>query len=98
MQLAITIALAVFYVGISLMLGGVHPKSGMPWWFFAPTAVAFLASFVAITIMGKLPLPWDDKERYSLPPRSVHRRLLASRLGTVAACSVALPLYSANAL
>ncbi|TAN41286.1 MAG: hypothetical protein EPN25_05285 [Nitrospirae bacterium] len=71
MQIAITIALTVFYVGISLMLGGVHPKSGMPWWFFAPTTVAFLASFVAITIIGKLPLPWVKKQQYSLSPRRV---------------------------
>jgi hypothetical protein len=29
MQLALTIALTVLYVGLSLALGGVHPKSGV---------------------------------------------------------------------
>jgi len=72
MQLAVTIALTIFYVSLSLMLGGVRPKSGVPWWFFMPSAVAFFASAVAIIIMGKLPTPWINGRCYGAPPRHVH--------------------------
>jgi len=43
MQLTVAIALTVLYVGISLTLGGVQPRSGVPWWFFVPATVVVLA-------------------------------------------------------
>ncbi|MFH0796669.1 MAG: hypothetical protein V2A65_06370 [Candidatus Omnitrophota bacterium] len=72
MQLAVAIALTVIYLGLSLTLGGVHPKSGMPWWFFVPAAVAFCASYVAERVAATLPMPWVKGPRYGSPPRRVH--------------------------
>jgi hypothetical protein len=65
-------SLTVLYVGLSLTLGGVHPKSGMPWWFFVPVAVTFCASYVAERISAILPLLWGNGRRYGSPPWRVH--------------------------
>jgi len=72
MQLAVAFALTVLYVGISLTLGGIRPRSGVPWWFFVPGAVAFFASMIATVMSAKLPMPWGNKRRYGSPPRHVH--------------------------
>ncbi len=72
MQLAVTIALTVIYVGLALTLGGAYPKSGMPWRFFVPGTVAFCAAFVATRVSAALPIPWVNGRRYGLPPRRVH--------------------------
>jgi hypothetical protein len=71
MQIAVTIALTVIYVGLSLTLGGVHSSNG-PWWFFLPCIVSVCAFVVAKMIMAKLPLPWVNEKGYSSPPRRVH--------------------------
>ena len=72
MQIAVAITLTVLYVGLSLMLGGVPPKNGFPWWFFAPCIVTFCTALVAKGIMAILPIPWVNGRRYGSPPRRVH--------------------------
>ncbi len=71
-QIAVSIALTVLYVGISLALGGVRPGNGFIWWFFVPCIVMVCAGFIATRIMAILPLPWADGRRYGPPPRCVH--------------------------
>jgi len=70
MQLAVAIALTVFYVGLSLTLGGVRSNNG-PWWFFLPCIVTVCACCIAKMAMAKLPLPWVNEQGYSSPPRRV---------------------------
>jgi hypothetical protein len=72
MQLAVTLALASLYVGLSLGLGGTRPERGMPWWFLAPLIVVFCASFAATRLFHVLPIPWASKRHYGFPPRKVH--------------------------
>jgi len=71
MQITVTLALTVIYVGLSLALGGVHANNG-PWWFFLPCIVSVCAFVVAKVILDKLPLPWLNEQGYSSPPRRVH--------------------------
>ena len=71
MQLALAIALTSLYVSLSLTLGGVHPRTGIPWWFFAPATVAFLAFFAAEKISASLPIPWDKAPHFDPPPRRI---------------------------
>ena len=72
MQIAVTIALTILYVGISLALGGVRPGKGFIWWFFVPCIVMVCTGFIATRIMAILPIPWASGQRYGLPPRRVH--------------------------
>ena len=71
MQIIVTIALTVLYIGLSLTLGGVHSNNG-PWWFFLPCIVTVCAYGVAAMILAKLPLPWVNERGYRSPPRRVH--------------------------
>ncbi len=71
MQIIVTIALTVIYVGLSLALGGVHSNNG-PWWFFLPCIVSACAFVAAKMIQDKLPLPWLNEQGYRSPPRRVH--------------------------
>ena len=84
MQIIVTIALTVLYVGLSLTLGGVHSNNG-PWWFFLPCIVTVFAYGVATMILAKLPLPWVNEQCYSSPPRRVHLSWRAT---------VRLPVYA----
>ena len=88
MQIAVTIALTVLYVSLSLTLGGVHSNNG-PWWFFLPCIVSLCAFVVAKIIQDKLPLPWANEQGYSSPPRRVHLSWRAS---------VRLPAYAPSLL
>jgi len=72
MQIAVTIALTILYVGLSLALGGVRPGNGFIWWFFVPCIVTFCAAVVATRIMAILPIPWANGQRYGPPPRRIH--------------------------
>ena len=72
MQVVVAIALTVFYVGLSLLLGGVRPRSGMPWWFLVPCIVTACAAFVAVKISPVLPVPWLNGRSHGSPPRRVH--------------------------
>jgi hypothetical protein len=71
MQIIVTIALTVIYVGLSLAFGGVYANNG-PWWFFLPCIVSVFAFVVAKMILDRLPLPWLNEQGYSFPPRHVH--------------------------
>lgn len=71
MRTVLAIALAVFYVGVSLVLGGATPASGMPWWFFVPCAVAMGGALAAKTISALFPLPWTTNGDYGPAPRRV---------------------------
>ena len=84
MQILVTIALTILYIGLSLMLGGVHSNNG-PWWFFLPCIVTVVGYTFATMIMAKLLLPWVNEQGYSSPPRRV-------RLSWRAA--VRLPVYA----
>lgn len=84
MQIAVAMALAVIYVGLSLTLGGVRSDNG-PWWFFLPCIVSVCAFVAAKVIQDKLPLPWVNEQGYSSPPRRVHLSWRAS---------VRLPAYA----
>jgi hypothetical protein len=84
MQIIVTIALTVLYIGLSLTLGGVHSNNG-PWWFFLPCIVMVFAYGVAKMILAKLPLPWVNEQGNSSPPRRVHLSWRAA---------VRLPVYA----
>jgi len=65
------IGLSVIYVGLPLALGGVHPRNGFPWWFFAPAMVSMAAYFIAEKVTAVLPLSWEESRNYGPPPRPV---------------------------
>ncbi len=71
MQIIVSIALTVIYVGLSLALGGVHANNG-PWWFFLPCIVSVCAFVIAKMILDRLPLPWLNEQGYRSPLRRVH--------------------------
>ena len=85
MQLAVTIALTVLYIGLSLALGGVRPTNDFPWWIFVPCFVMVCAGFIAKWIIAILPIPWVNGPRYGSPPRRVHLSWRAA---------VRLPVYA----
>jgi hypothetical protein len=72
MQLAAAIALTVFYVGLTLAWGGLHPGRGVPWWVFAPFIVTLCAVMLSWAVSAALPPPWAEGRRYGSPPRRVH--------------------------
>jgi len=71
-QTAVAVALAVFYVGASLLLGGVPPRNGFPLWFFGPAALSACGGLIAARIASALPIPWEQGQPQRLPPRRVH--------------------------
>jgi hypothetical protein len=71
MPLAVSIALASLYVGLSLWLGGTRPEPGMPWWFLVPLIVVFCATLAATRIFRVLPVPWSDEPHPGSRPRRV---------------------------
>ena len=71
MQVALAVALAVLYVGITLTLGNI-PSYPILLWFFAPAGVTIVVGFAAQGISAILPLPWSTGRRYEPPPRRVH--------------------------
>jgi hypothetical protein len=54
MQIAVTAALTVLFIGASLALGGVNSNNG-PWWFFLPCIVSACAFLVAKIIQTHSP-------------------------------------------
>lgn len=72
MPFVAAIALTVFYVGLTLAWGGIHPGSGVPWWLFAPFIVTLCAALLAAAISAVLPAPWTAGRRYGAPSRRVH--------------------------
>ncbi|TAL22428.1 MAG: hypothetical protein EPN94_11175 [Nitrospirae bacterium] len=72
MQLAVTIALSVLYVSLSLLLGGVSPRNGFPLWFFGPLGITLAGGFISERISTFLPIPWERGQRHESPPRGVH--------------------------
>jgi hypothetical protein len=71
MRLAVAIALAVLYAGLTLAWGGVDPRRGGPWWVFAPFIVLCGAALLAEGLSHVLPGPWAGGRRYDLAPRRV---------------------------
>jgi hypothetical protein len=85
MQIAVTLALTVLYVGLSLALGGVRPTNGFPWWFFVPCFVMVCTGLIAKGTIAILPIPWVNGQHYGPPPRRVHLSWRAA---------VRLPVYA----
>jgi hypothetical protein len=71
-QFAAAVTLASFYVGLSLALGGMHPRNGIPLWFLVPSSVAFCGGIIATKTSAVLPLPWSPAGQVAGPPRRVH--------------------------
>jgi hypothetical protein len=93
MQVVVSIALVLLYVGISLTLGGAHPKSGFIWWFFVPITVTFCAGIIAKGVMAILPLPRSDARLYGRSPRLVRLSWRAAVRLPVLAPAMLLPWY-----
>lgn len=72
MQIAVAIALAVFYVSVTLAWGGLPPRGDAPWWVLAPFIVTFGAGVLNWLVSSVLPVPWAGRPRYGMPPRRVH--------------------------
>lgn len=72
MELVAAIALAVLYAALTLAWGGVPPRSGSPWWVFAPFIMTFGAGLLSMAVTAMLPKPWAEGRGYARPPRRVH--------------------------
>src|SRR5213594_3268905 len=72
MQLAGAIALSIFYVGLSLALGGWNARNALYWFLVPICGVTCCALFVAHVVPRLLPTPWAIERRFGRPPRRVH--------------------------
>jgi hypothetical protein len=71
MRIAVTFALAVLYVGVTLAWGGVPPRGDQPWWVLAPFVVTFVAGVVQHRVSSAVPAPWAQGRGLRGPPRRV---------------------------